>query len=460
MRKFDAIIIGSGQGGVPLAKKLAAAGWQSAIIEKRLIGGTCINDGCTPTKSMIACAAAAHTIANSAEWGITVSDFKVNLAAIVARKDKIVHTFREGATKGMEKTTGLTIINGEAVFSGPKTLTIQLTAGGKETITAEHIFINTGTSPAIPTIPGLDTVHYFTNTTLLEEKKLPAHLIILGGSYIALELGQLFRRLGSQVTIIERNSQLMKAEDDDVAAAVKKIMEKEGITVHTNAQVQRTTQTGEVVRLELTANGQSLAITGSHLLIATGRTPQTTTLQLEKAGIALDEKGFIPVNDHLETNIPGIYALGDVKGGPAFTHISYNDHLVIVKNLLQKENVSIKDRPVPYCMFTDPQLGRIGLTEKAAQAAGYKVKIACLDMTRVARAIETGHTQGFMKAVVDARTDKILGAAILGPEGGEVMSVIQMAMLGGCTATQLREMIFAHPLYAESINNLFMAMEK
>jgi pyruvate/2-oxoglutarate dehydrogenase complex dihydrolipoamide dehydrogenase (E3) component len=460
MRKFDAIVIGSGQGGVPLAKKLAKAGWQTAIVEKRWIGGTCINDGCTPTKSMIACGAAAHVIANSQEWGITVSDFKVDLEKIVARKNKVVEMFREGATKGMEKTEGLFILYGEAAFSGDKTLTVTLKDGTQEEISAGHIFINTGTLPKIPPIPGLDTVPYLTNTSILDVTKLPSHLIVLGSGYIGLEFGQLFRRLGSQVTIIDRGKQLLQHEDEDVAIAVKKAMETAGITMLTGANVQKAEQMGDVVRLQLTANGETMAITGSHVLVALGRAPQSYALQPEKTGLRLDEKGYIPVNDKLETNVPGIYALGDIKGGPAFTHISYNDYLVIYKNLVNKENISIKDRPVPYCMFTDPQMGRVGLTEKAAKEAGYKVKVACLDMSRVARAIETGNTQGFMKAVIDADTDKLLGVAILGPEGGEVMSVLQMAMLGGLTATQLREMIFAHPLYSESINNLFMTLDK
>jgi len=460
MRKFDAIVIGSGQGGVPLAKKLAKAGWQTAIVEKRWIGGTCINDGCTPTKSMIASGAAAHIIANSQEWGITVSDYKVDLEKIVARKNKVVQSFREGATKGMEKTQGLSVIYGEAVFTGDKILSVKLQDGGQEEITADHIFINTGTLPSIPPVPGLDTVNYLTNTTIMELTKLPTHLMVLGSGYVGLEFGQLFRRLGCQVTIIDKNKQLLQHEDEDVAVAVKKVMETSGVTMFSNANVLKVEQTGDTIRVQLTANGETHAITGSHLLVAAGRTPQSKSLQPEKTGLVLDEKGYIPVNDKLETNVPGIYALGDVKGGPAFTHISYNDHLVIYKNLIHMENVSIKDRPVPYCMFTDPQLGRVGLTEKEAKAAGYKVKVACLDMTRVARAIETGNTQGFMKAVIDTNTDKLLGVAILGPEGGEVMSALQLAMLGGLTVTQLKEMIFAHPLYAESINNLFMTLDK
>lgn len=460
MRNFDAIVIGSGQGGVPLAKKLAKAGWQTAIIEKRWIGGTCINDGCTPTKSMIACGAAAHVIANSQEWGITVSDFKVDLEKIVQRKNKVVESFRGGATKGMEKTEGLSIIYGEAVFTGEKTLKVALKDGGEEEMTAPHIFINTGTLPKIPPVPGLDTVKYLTNTSIMELTKLPSHLVIMGSGYIGLEFGQLFRRLGSQVTIIDKGRQLLKHEDEDVAAAVKKVMETSGVTMHSGANIQKVEQIGDTIRLQFTANGENLTITGSHLLVAVGRTPQSTSLHPEKAGLELDDKGYFKVNDQLETNVPGIYVLGDVKGGPAFTHISYNDYLILYKRLVNKEDTSIKDRPVPYCMFTDPQLGRIGLTEKAAKEAGYDVKVACLDMTRVARAIETGNTQGFMKAVINSNDDKLLGVAILGPEGGEVMSVMQMAMLGGITARQLREMIFAHPLYSESINNLFMTLEK
>lgn len=460
MKKFDAIVIGSGQGGVPLAKKLAKAGWQTAIIEKRWIGGTCINDGCTPTKSMIACGAVAHTIANSQQWGITVSDFKIDLEKIVERKNQVVGLFRGGSTKGLEKTENVTIMYGEAVFSGHKTLTVALKDGGQEDITAEHIFINTGTLPKIPPIPGLDTVNYLTNTSILDLTQIPSHLIILGSGYIGLEFGQLFRRLGSEVTIVDRSRHLMKREDEDVAEAVRKVMETSGVTITCGATINKVTQAGEAIGVEVNINGENQTITGSHLLVAVGRTPQSYSLQPEKTGLQLDDKGYIPTNDKLETNVPGIYVIGDVKGGPAFTHISYNDYLILYHNIINKENRSVKDRPVPYCMFTDPQMGRVGITEKEARAAGYDIKVACLDMTRVARAIETGNTQGFMKAVIDSNTDKLLGVAILGPEGGEIMSVLQMAMIGGLTATQLKEMVFAHPLYSESINNLFMMLDK
>lgn len=456
MKKFDAIVIGSGQGGTPLAKKLAKAGWNTAMVEKRFIGGTCVNDGCTPTKSMIACAKTAYTISHSQEWGITVSDYKVSLEKIIERKNEVVNSFRSGAERGLQKTEGLTILYGEAAFTGDKTLSVKLKDGSQEEISADYVLINTGALPKIPDITGIDTIPYLTSTTLLDNKTLPSHLLIIGGSYIALEFGQMFRRFGSQVTIIETRSQLLSREDDDVAAEVKKIMEAGGITVHTSANIKKIEQAGnDVIRMELTSGGQSHILTGSHLLVATGRDPQTKALQLDKTGVSTDDNGYIKVNDKLETGIPGIYAFGDVKGGPAFTHIAYNDHLILLKILVDKKEASIKDRPVPYCMFTDPQLGRIGLTEKEARDKGLNIKVACLSMEKVARAIETGHTQGFMKAIVDAGTDKILGAAILCEEGGDVMSVLQMAIMAGFTATQLREMVFAHPLYTESLNNLF-----
>ncbi|GAA3930491.1 FAD-containing oxidoreductase [Chitinophaga oryziterrae] len=456
MKKFDAIVIGSGQGGTPLAKKLAKAGWNTALVEKRFIGGTCVNDGCTPTKSMIACAKTAYTISHSQEWGITVSDYKVNLEKIIERKNEVVNSFRSGAERGLQKTEGLTILYGEAAFTGDKTLSVKLKDGSQEEISADYVLINTGALPKIPDITGIDTIPYLTSTTLLDNKTLPSHLLIIGGSYIALEFGQMFRRFGSQVTIIETSSQLLSREDDDVAAEVKKILEAGGITVHTSANIKKIEQAGnDVIRMELTSGGQSHILTGSHLLVATGRDPQTKALQLDKTGVSTDDNGYIKVNDKLETGVPGIYAFGDVKGGPAFTHIAYNDHLILLKILVDKKEASIKDRPVPYCMFTDPQLGRIGLTEKEARDKGLNIKVACLSMEKVARAIETGHTQGFMKAIVDAGTDKILGAAILCEEGGDVMSVLQMAIMAGFTATQLREMVFAHPLYTESLNNLF-----
>lgn len=459
MLQFDAIIIGSGQGGNPLATKLAKAGWKTAIIEKRWAGGTCINDGCTPTKAMIASARMAYMAANSSELGIHVNRYSVDLEAIINRKNKIVTSFRDSSEKRLTQADGLTLFYGDAAFSGPKTLTVQLKDGAQKSMTAEHIIINAGTAPLIPDIPGIDTVPWLTSTTLLDVTTLPAQLVILGGSYIALEFGQMFRRFGSEVTIIERSPQLLSREDEDVTSALRKIMESEGIRIFTGAQVQRVEQTSRHIALTVSTGGETHAIEGSHLLVATGRAPQTAALQLDRTGVATDDHGYIKVNKRLETNVPGIYALGDVKGGPAFTHISWHDHLIVYKNMVEKGNASTDQQQVPYCMFTDPQLGRIGLSEKEAAKQGLKYKLAKLDMANVARAIETGNTTGFMKALVEEGSGKILGATVLGAEGGELMTLLQMAMLGGITAQQMKEMVFAHPLYAESLNNLFLTID-
>lgn len=459
MLKFDAIIIGSGQGGNPLARKLAKKGWKTALIEKRYPGGTCINDGCTPTKAMIASAKVANTVFHSKFWGIHSHGLSADLPAIISRKNNIVEDFREGTLKGL-LDDHVEVFMGTAVFTGPYTIQVTGHHGESDALTAEHIFINTGSRPYIPDIPGLKEVPYLTSTTLLEEVVIPKDLIILGGSYIALEMGQLFQRLGSNVTVIESAPQLVSKEDPDVAAVIKKMLESENMQIYTGTQATRISRSGKLINVEIVTGTTREILTGTHILVATGRMPNTADLQLQHTQVLLDEKGYIQVNDHLETSAPGIYALGDVKGGPAFTHISYNDHLVIYKNLFENANLSIQTRQVPYCMFTDPQLGRIGMTETEAKNNNIPVKVAHLPMERVARAIETGQTRGFMKALVHPQTDKILGVAILGPEGGEIMSILQMAMLGGITASQIRDMIFAHPLYAEALNNLFMSLEK
>lgn len=459
MSHFNAIIIGSGQGGTPLARKLGQAGWKTAIIEKRWAGGTCINDGCTPTKAMIASARAAYMAANSSRWGIRVNGYSVDMEAVVERKNGIVSSFRSGSEKKLQ-ADNLTLFCGDASFTGHKTLNVQLKEGGETTLTAEHIFIDTGTWPQVPNIPGINTIPWFTSTTLLDLSTLPSHLLILGGSYIALEFGQMFRRFGSEVTIIERSPRLLSREDDDVTIAIRKLMEAEGIHIFTGAEAQRAQQTSRHTVLTIGTNGQTHTVEGSHLLVATGRAPQTPALKLDQTGVKTDDHGYIQVNSKLETNVPGIYALGDVKGGPAFTHISYHDHLIVYKNLVEKANVSTDQRQVPYCMFTDPQLGRIGLSEKEATQQGLAFKVARLEMNHVARAIETGNTGGFMKALVEEGSGKILGAAVLGAEGGELMTLLQMAMLGGITAQQMKEMVFAHPLYAEALNNLFTMLDK
>ncbi len=459
MKHFDAIIIGSGQAGTPLAKKLAEAGMQTALVEKRWIGGTCVNDGCTPTKAMIASARMAYTARKSSTLGIHVSNVSVDLPAIVERKNSIVSKFRNGSLEGLQKVKNLEVIFGNAQFTGVKKLSVLKDDGSEEALTADLIFINTGTSPAIPPIPGLQDIPYFTSTSILDLTVVPEHLLILGGGYVGLEFGQMFNRFGSKVTLLETNDNLLKREDRDIANCLCSILQDEGMTLHCKAFVKQIEQSGQEIKAQLTVNGNPLNVTCSHVLLAAGRSPQTDFLQLNLTGVEVNEKRFIKVNSQLETSQPGIYALGDVKGGPAFTHISYNDYLVVYKNIVEKAGVSIKDRMVPYCMFTDPQLGRIGLTEEEVKKQGINYKVATLNMKNVARGIETGETLGMMKAIVDADTKQILGAAIIGEQGGEVMSVIQMAMMGNITYQQLRDNIFAHPLYAESLNNLFLNLK-
>ena len=460
MKTYDAIIIGSGQAGTPLAKKLAKAGKKTAIIEKRYVGGTCVNDGCTPTKTLVASARMAY-MATRKDLGVEIENYKIDFPAIMQRKENIVLKSRNGGQKGLEETENLDLIFGDASFTGIKTVSVKLNKGGEEELTAELIFIDTGAKTAIPEIGGIKTVPYLTSTTILELKELPESLIIIGGNYIGLEFGQMFSRFGSKITILEKGKRIMSKEDEDVSETVTQFLTEEGITIISGAEINKAEKSPEgKITVTIKKDGQQQQITASHLLIAAGRSPQTKTLNLDKTGVEVDEKGFIKVNDKLETTAAGIYALGDVKPGPAFTHIAYNDHLVVLKNLMENADVSIKNRPVPYCMFTDPQLGRIGLSEDEARKQGLDIKVAKLTMDHVARAIETNETKGFMKAVVDAKTDQVLGATVLGYEGGEVMSVLQMAMQGKITAHQLRENIFAHPTLSESINNLFMSIEE
>jgi len=460
MKKYDAVIIGAGQAGVPLAKKLALAGKKTALIEKRWVGGTCINDGCTPTKSMIASARIAYLASHADELGIHIPKVEINLKQIVSRKNKIVQSFRNGSEQGIEKTKNLTLIYGEAQFISENELEILTISGKKMKIAADQIFINTGAEPVIPEIEGLDKINFLTSTTILDLRKIPEHLLIIGGGYIALEMAQMFKRFGAKVTILERQHRLMSHEDDDVCAEISTILAEEKIKIYTSAEVLKVKNKGKSVTVNVLINKKITRIICSDILIATGRKPQTEKLNLTLAGVKLSDEGFIEVDAHLKTNKPHIYALGDVKGGPAFTHIAYNDYIIVAQNLLENKNLDIKNRPLPYTMFTDPQLGRIGITENEAKEKGLNYKVAKIYNTQVARSIETGDTRGFMKAIVDVDSGQILGAAIISTEGGEIMSVLQMAMLGKITYQQLSNQIFAHPLYAESLNNLFMSLDK
>ncbi|QNK61215.1 mercuric reductase [Pedobacter sp. PAMC26386] len=459
MKVFDAIVIGAGQAGVPLAKKLANAGWKTVLIEKRWVGGTCINDGCTPTKAMVASARMAYLAGNSKTLGIDIPAYEVNFKAVMARKSAIVSQFREGSIAGIEKTKNLTLVYGEAKFQDDHTVVVNGKDGNFENYTAKHIFINAGASPRIPEIEGIKEIKYLTSTSILEIKEVPEHLLVVGGGYIGLEFGQMFKRFGAEVTIMEQSSRLMPKEDDDVCEVMSGIFKEDGIKVLTETKVVKfETLANDKIKVTIDLKGEKTTFTCSHVLIASGRSPQTTALGLENTAITCDSRGFIQVNEFLETKAAQVYALGDVKGGPAFTHISYNDYIVVTKNLLENSKMSVKDRMIPYCMFTDPQLGRIGITETQAKEEGVDYLVAKIPMRNVARAIETAEIRGFMKAVVDKKTKQILGATIIGEQGGEIMSVLQMAMMGKITYEEIRIAIFAHPLYAESLNNLFMSI--
>lgn len=456
MKKYDAIIIGSGQAGTPLAKKLAAAGKKTAIVEKRLIGGTCINDGCTPTKAMIASARAAYRAKTAIQLGIETAEITVDLKKIKQRKDKIVESFRSGSQKGLEETEGLDLIFGEASFSGNKQLTVTSADGNTNILTADWIFINTGAKPIIPKLKGLENIDYLTSTTILDLELVPEHLVVLGGNYIGLEFGQMFHRFGSKVTILEKSARITAREDEDVSAELTKVLTDEGLKILTDTSIEGIENRDGKIYMDLKSGSNHKHISASHLLIATGRAPQTESLNLATTGVNTDEKGNIIVNEKLETNVKGIYGLGDVKGGPAFTHIAYNDHIIVYRNLIEKADYRTTDRPVPYCMFTDPQLARVGISEEEAKEKGLDFLVAKIPMSQVARGIETGETLGFLKAIVDRKTKEILGVCIIASEGGEIMSVLQMAMEGGITYDRIREYVFAHPTYSESLNNLFM----
>jgi pyruvate/2-oxoglutarate dehydrogenase complex dihydrolipoamide dehydrogenase (E3) component len=450
MTKYDAILVGSGQAGTPLARKLAVAGWKTALIERQWVGGTCINVGCTPTKTLIASGRVAYLTKRSAEYGIRTTGFGVDVETFLRRKNSVVLADREGSTKSLLSTANLDLIFGIAAFTGPKEITVTKEDGSAETMTADHIFLNNGAHPAIPPIPGLADVPYLTSSSILDLHVIPSHLAIIGGGYVSLEFGQLYRRLGSKVTIIETGNRFLPHEDDDIAAEIRHILEEDGIQILTGTSVVKVSP-GDGIRLELSSG----AIEASHVLVATGRRPDTAGLNTAAAGIQLDQHGYVVVNSRLETNVPGIFALGDIKGGPQFTHVSWNDHLIVYKNLIEKANLSTDGRVALYCLFTDPELGRVGLTENEARARGLNIKVATMPASHVARARENDETRGLLKVIVNADDGKILGAAMLIVGGGELMSIVQMAMTGGLDYQTVRDGMYAHPTFAEALNNLF-----
>jgi pyruvate/2-oxoglutarate dehydrogenase complex dihydrolipoamide dehydrogenase (E3) component len=458
-QQFDAIVIGSGQAGTPLCTALAEAGMRTALIEREHVGGTCVNEGCTPTKTMVASARVAYLARRAADYGVHTGDIRIEMERVRQRKRDIVNSFRNGSQGRIEKTANLELIFGEGSFTGAKSLLVRQRDGGQRTLTAGKIFINAGARPSVPVLDGLKTVSFLDSTSIMELDAVPEHLLVLGGGYVGLEFGQMFRRFGSRVTIVQSASQLLTREDPDIAEEVARILQQDGVEVLLNANANRVSQTDGSIRLEVQQHGHSTAVAGSHLLVATGRVPNSDTLNLVAAGVQTDDHGFIKANGRLETTSNGIYALGDIKGGPAFTHISYDDFRIIRTNLIEKGSATTGGRLVPYTVFVDPQLGRVGITETEARAQKRNIRVAKLPMTSVARALEVDETRGFIKAIVDGETNQILGAAVLGIEGGEVMSALEIAMMGKLPYTALRDGVFAHPTLAESLNNLFMAMD-
>jgi pyruvate/2-oxoglutarate dehydrogenase complex dihydrolipoamide dehydrogenase (E3) component len=456
---FDAIIIGSGQAANPLVGALSAKGKQVAMVERAALGGTCGNYGCTPTKTMVASAEVAYLARRASEYGVEVGNVAMDMAKVRERKRDMVKMWREGSEKRFKKAEHAELFRGEASFTGPKQILVKLNAGGTRTLTADLIVIDTGLSPGVPAITGIHEIPFLDNVSIMELDEVPEHLLVLGGGYIGLEFAQMFHRFGSKVTIVQNSLQLLPKEDSDIAEEIAKILRDDGLEILLGAKAEAASKTTNGVSLTVTIGGSSPKVEGTHLLVATGRKPNTEALNLPAAGIEADERGYVRVNDWLETNVPGVYAVGDVNGGPAFTHIAYDDYRILKTNLLDGGNRSTANRMLPYCVFIDPQLGRVGLSENEAKEQGRKVRVAKLPMTSVARALETGRSRGFMKALVDLETEEILGAAVLGEDGGEIMSLLEIAMMGKLKFSALRDGTFAHPLYSESLNNLFSSFE-
>ena len=458
--QYDAIVIGAGQGGGPLASALARAGWKTALIEREHVGGTCINEGCTPTKTMVASARVAYLARRGADYGVNTGPIHIDMSVVRKRKRDIVESFRSGSERSIRDTEGLDLLMGAAHFTDTKTIEVKLNTGETRMLSADTILINAGERPAHPSLPGIDNVPYLNSTSIMELDTVPEHLLVLGGGYVGLEFGQMFRRFGSKVTIVQRGAHLLAREDNDVAEAIADILREDGIEVLLRTAAARVEKASDgTIQLTVNTPDGERTLTGTHLLSAAGRVPNTDSLNMSACGVELNKRGYIETNEKLETNVPGIYALGDVKGPPAFTHISYDDFRILRTNLIQHGNASIHDRIVPYTVFIDPQLGRVGVSETEAKEQGRNIRVAKMPMNYVARALEVDESRGFMKAIVDADTEQILGAAILGLEGGEIMSMLEIAMMGKLSYTVLRDGVFAHPLLAESLNNLFSSFQ-
>ena len=444
---YDAIIIGTGQAGPSLASRLAKAGMKVAIVERKLFGGTCVNTGCIPTKTMVASAYAARMVHRAAEFGVAVDGkVSVDMKRVKARKDEISGKSRTGLESWLRDMENCTVYTGHARFESSRLVRV-----GQDTLTAGRIFINAGGRAAVPSFSGLEEVPYLTNSSMMDVDFLPRHLVIVGGSYIGLEFGQMFRRFGSEVTIIEQAPRLIHREDGDVSDAIREIVEHEGVNVRLSAKCIGFSRRGNEVFARVDCEAGAPEVNGSHVLLAVGRRPNTDDLDLEKAGVATDARGYIVVDDQLRTSAPGIWALGDCNGKGGFTHTSYNDFEIVAANLLDHDPRRVSDRITAYALYTDPPLGRAGLTEAEARQSGRRVLVGKRPMTRVGRAVEKGETQGFMKILIDAATGAILGAAILGTGGDEVIHSILDVMYAKAPYTVIQRAMHIHPTVSELI---------
>jgi pyruvate/2-oxoglutarate dehydrogenase complex dihydrolipoamide dehydrogenase (E3) component len=444
---YDAIVIGTGQAGPSLAVRLAGAGMKVAIIERKRFGGTCVNNGCIPTKALVASARAAHFARRAADYGVTITgSTSVDMKKVKERKDGIVQRSNEGVEKWLKNTENLTVYEGHACFEDRHQVRI-----GDELIEAEKIFINVGARANVPLFPGLDQVRYLTNSSMMDVDYLPEHLIIVGGSYVGLEFGHMYRRFGSEVTVVEMAPRLIRREDEDISEAIREILENEAINVRLNAECIAVEKHGEEIAINLDCSTGAKKVVGSHLLLAVGRVPNTNNLGLENTGVAVDQRGYIQVDDQLQTNVPGIYALGDCNGRGAFTHTSYNDYEIVAANLLNHDPRRVSDRITAYALYTDPPLGRAGMTEAEVRKSGRKALLGKRPMTRVSRAVEKGETQGFMKILVDAETKEILGASLLGVECDEVIHSILDVMYAKAPYTVIQRAMHIHPTVTELI---------
>jgi pyruvate/2-oxoglutarate dehydrogenase complex dihydrolipoamide dehydrogenase (E3) component len=453
--RFDAIIIGTGQAGPALAARLSEAGMEVAVIERKQFGGTCVNTGCIPTKTLVASAYAAHLARRAGEYGVAVgAPISVDMKRVKARKDEISGRSNKGVENWMRGLANTTVYLGHARFESPRSVRVN-----DDVLEADKIFINVGGRALVPPMPGLDQVSYFTNSSMMNVDFLPEHLVIIGGSYIGLEFGQMYRRFGSQVTIVEKGPRLIAREDEDVTRAVQEILENEGVQIRLNAECMNVRKEGERIVVGLDCAEASRQVEGSHLLLAVGRVPNTADLGLDKAGVETDKSGYIKVDDQLRTSVPGIWALGDCNGKGAFTHTSYNDFEIVAANLLDKDTRKVSDRIMTYGLFIDPPLGRAGMTEAQVKASGRKALVATRPMTRVGRAVEKGETQGFMKVIIDADTKKILGAAILGVTGDEVIHTLLDVMYADAPYTTISRAMHIHPTVSELLPTLLQGLQ-